>query len=389
MALWEPVDIDYDKIGDEDVKWDDDVIKDSEVRFNKLRGFDETLNESTDEDTIEMTEQAKNALKRDTIELVANQIYDRLTIFFNNDRKRFGIKNGEPIIDPMREYRNFDLSDDGEITYKYKRTVIDLGNIDEGLKTPWDIRRIGVKKLRLMGFRNTTDEDVQPHRLKYVKAREKVKKLNENLDKRSKEIESSSTTDAEAIEMIEVTFKDIDTTVKDVEQDTSFIESGERDNLLPLRELEGLDKQLRTIKGSLKVATAKRIDLELHIKLEERKLSEVHDPKYSDDQISMIEDRLRKLRGELTERNKEIDILKGEASKQINQIRESITKFLDKETGTLGERIRTLFKEQGITIVSILTAIGMAIGVLIEALLGSPSASTPTSGGTSGGDKRG
>ena len=91
----------------------------------------------------------------------------------------------------------------------------------------------------------------------------------------------------------------------------------------------------------------------------------------------------------MTERNKEIDILKGEASKQINQIRESITKFLDKETGTLGERIRTLFKEQGITIVSILTAVGMAIGVLIEALLGGPSTSTPTSGGTSGGDKKG
>ena len=103
----------------------------------------------------------------------------------------------------------------------------------------------------------------------------------------------------------------------------------------------------------------------------------------------MMEGRLRKLRGELTERNKEIDILKGEASKQINQIRQLITKFLDKETGTLGERIRTLFKEQGITIVSILTAVGMAIGVLIEALLGGPSASTPTSGGTSGGDKKG
>ena len=103
----------------------------------------------------------------------------------------------------------------------------------------------------------------------------------------------------------------------------------------------------------------------------------------------MIKGRLRKLRGELTERNKEIDILKGEASKQINQIRESITKFLDKEMGTLGERIRTLFKEQGITIVSILTAIGMAIGVLIEALLGGPNASAPKSGGTSGGDKKG
>ena len=45
-------------------------------------------------------------------------------------------------------------------------------------------------------------------------------------------------------------------------------------------------------------------------------------------------------------------------------------KFLDKETGMLGERMGTLFREQGITIVSILTAVGMTIGVLIEALLG-------------------
>ena len=91
----------------------------------------------------------------------------------------------------------------------------------------------------------------------------------------------------------------------------------------------------------------------------------------------------------MTERNKEIDILKGEASKQINQIRESITKFLDKETGTLSERTRTLFKEQGITTVSMLTAVGMTIGVLIEAQLGGNGVSTPKSRGTSGGDKKG
>ena len=92
----------------------------------------------------------------------------------------------------------------------------------------------------------------------------------------------------------------------------------------------------------------------------------------------------------MNERNEQIDILKGETSKQINQIRGSITKFLDKETVTLGERIRTLFKEQGITIVSILTAVGMAIGVLIEALLGGSSVpTTTTSGSTSGGDGKG
>ena len=390
MASWEP-DIDpFDRgeIGDEDYKWDDDVIKDLELRFNKLREFNETLNESTDEATIEMTVKTKDALNRETIELVANQIYDKLTIFLNNDRKRFGIQGGKPIIDLIREYRNFKLTKDGKLSYKYKITVIDLGNINDKLKAPWEIRRLGVSKLKLMGFTSITDEDTHPYRDRYKKAREDVIKLNENLDERSKAIESSSTTDAEAIEMIEVTSKDIDATVKDVEQDTSFIESSERDKLLPLRELEGLDKQLRTIKGSLKVAIAKRIDLEGRIKHEERKLNEIQDPKYSDDQRDMIEGRINKLRGELTERNKEIDILKGEASKQINQIRESIAKFLDKETGTLGERIRTLFKEQGITIVSILTAVGMTIGVLIKALLGGPNTSTPTSGGTSG-DKKG
>ena len=187
--------------------------------------------------------------------------------------------------------------------------------------------------------------------------------------------------------MIEVTFKDID----GLEQETSFIEPSERDKLLPLRELQGLDKQIRTIKGSLKVAIAKRVELEDRIKHEVNKLNEIQDPIYSDDQRKMVEDRIKKLRGELTERNKEIDILKGEASKQINQIKESITKFLDKETGTLGDRIRTLFKEQGITIVSILTAVGMTIGVLIEALLGGPTVSTTTSGSSpaDGGDKKG
>ena len=389
MVSFEPVDIDYDKIGDEDYKWDDDVIKDLELRFNKLREFDATLNESTGEDNIEMTIKTKDALKHDTIELAADQIYDRLTIFFNNNRKRFGIQVGKPIIDPIREYRNFKLTKNGKLSYVYKKTVIDFGNINNRLKAPWEIRKLGVAKLRLIGFRNITHEDINPYDRRFKRVREDVMKLNENLDERSKAIESSSTTDAETIEMIEVTSKDIDATVKDAEQDTSFIESSERDKLLPLRELEGLDKQLRTIKGSLKVAIAKHVDLEACIKHEERKLNEIQDPKYSDDLRNRLEDRIGKLRGELTERNKEIDILKGEASKQINQIKESITKFLDKETGTLGERIRTLSKEQGITIVSILTAVGMAIGVLTEALLGGPSASTATSQSTTTSDKKG
>ena len=116
----------------------------------------------------------------------------------------------------MREYRNFKLTKNGKLTYKYKRTVIDLGNIDEGLKAPWEIRKLGVNKLRLMGFRNLMYEDINRYDRRSKRVREEVKELNEYLDERSKAIESPSTTDAEAIEMIEVTSKDIDTTVKDV-----------------------------------------------------------------------------------------------------------------------------------------------------------------------------
>ena len=74
-----------------------------------------------------------------------------------------------------------------------------------------------------MGFANTRDEDVQPHRAKYEKARKKLRKLDDTLNERSKDVESSSTTDAEAIEMIEITSKDIDTTVKGVEQDENLM----------------------------------------------------------------------------------------------------------------------------------------------------------------------
>ena len=50
-----------------------------------------------------------------------------------------------------------------------------------------------------------------------------------------------------------------------------LIEAGDRYKLLPLRELEGLDTQLRAIKGSSKAAIANRVELENRIKHKERK----------------------------------------------------------------------------------------------------------------------
>ena len=177
--------------------------------------------------------------------------------------------------------------------------------------------------------------------------------------------------------------------------ETSLTETGAEASTqtggLTFRELEGLDKELRTISGSLRSAIAKSIAKQVDIDRENRKLEEMaNDETYSDEQREEVRARLQRFQDEQKAISDQIRILKGRYSNQIYQIRESIMKFLDKEMGTLGERIRTLFREQGITIISILTALGMTLGVLIEALLGGPSTtSTPTSGGTSGGDKKG
>ena len=83
-----------------------------------------------------------------------------------------------------------------------------------------------------------------------------------------------------------------------------------------------------------------------------------------EDIIKRIDD----LNEDLKVRQEFIDLLKGILKSQITSFKETIAKVLDKDT-SLGEKIRTLFRKQGITVASILTAIGMAIGVLVGASL--------------------
>ena len=93
-----------------------------------------------------------------------------------------------------------------------------------------------------------------------------------------------------------------------------------------------------------------------------------------------ITKRIDALNNELAIRQESIDLLKGRLKNQIMSFKETIAKVLDKDT-SLGEKMRTLFREQGITIASILTAIRMAIGVLVEALLPGSGGAAMTSGG--------
>ena len=112
------------------------------------------------------------------------------------------------------------------------------------------------------------------------------------------------------------------------------------------------------------------INKRLVIAKKRQKLEEFQEyPRVYDDAMKEdITKRIDDMNDELATRQESIDLLKGRLKNQITSFKETTAKVLDKDT-SLGEKIRTLFREQGITIASILTAIGMAIGVLVEALL--------------------
>ena len=124
---------------------------------------------------------------------------------------------------------------------------------------------------------------------------------------------------------------------------------------------------------------------------EHRKLEEFRDyPGVYDDAIREdITKRIDDLNEDLKVKQESIGLLKGRLKNQITSFKETIAKVLDKDT-SLAEKIRTLFREQGITIASIFTAIGMAIGILVEVLLpGGGGATTSRGGGEPPKDEKG
>ena len=263
------------------------------------------------------------------------------------------------------------------------------------------LRIFGKKFIKDMGFdvdrpKSGTKSKIPKKKMKQIeKYADEIDDNTKQFARELNELPTASEDNQDNIMLQDIITKNeiaTDNSIKLIE--TSLTETGVEASTqtggLTLRELEGLDKELRTISGSLRSAIAKSIANQVDIDKENRKLEEMaNDETYSDEQREEVQARLQRFQDEQKAISDQIRILKGRYSNQIYQIRESIMKFLDKETGTLGERIRTLFKEQGITIVSILTALGMTLGVLIEALLGGPSTSTTTSGGTTTSDKKG
>ena len=157
------------------------------------------------------------------------------------------------------------------------------------------------------------------------------------LDKAAEELPSESDiTGADDIELQEIAEKasGIISQIKDVQTDTEDLFEH------PLRELLGLDKQFRSIRGSPKVEVAKKVELEERIAKECHKLKEFREYTgvYDDAMKEDITKRIDALNDKLVTRQESVDLLKGRLKNQITSFKETIAKVLDKDT-SLGEKI--------------------------------------------------
>ena len=129
--------------------------------------------------------------------------------------------------------------------------------------------------------------------------------------------------------------------------------------------LRELSSEMTRMRDSLVNNEAKISELKEHLAKERRKLEEAPDEATR----NRIAERIKGLEDEMATHRENASGNREALRSQIRRIRETLHRILH-EDKTLAERIKTLFREQGITIVSILTAIGMIISIIVLALPG-------------------
>ena len=137
-----------------------------------------------------------------------------------------------------------------------------------------------------------------------------------------------------------------------------------------MREFLGIDNALQSIQGELLNNTSKLTEINKRIKIDTKKLEKVeNDPTCTDEERQLYRDRLDDLN---TEKQTRLEILSQnlkDLQTQVARIKQTIEKARDKNT-SLAEGIRTLFREQYITIFSILTVLSMTISTIFHAITG-------------------
>jgi len=146
---------------------------------------------------------------------------------------------------------------------------------------------------------------------------------------------------------------------------------------LDMREFMGIDKALTRIKGELQNNVGKLTEIDEHIAKEKRKLEEIRDSPDLREHEERVEKKLAELKEERSARLEIISQNRKELASQFSRIRQTVEKILDEDL-TLREKLRLVFREHGLTITAVLTALGLIISTLITSLSGGvATASTP------------
>ena len=131
-----------------------------------------------------------------------------------------------------------------------------------------------------------------------------------------------------------------------------------------MRELLALDKALQRLDGEFLNNTAKLTELENDIARQKTKLND----EISEEQKTIIKKRLNDFQDEYKVRMETLSLQKTKLQTQFARIRQTIDKIADKDR-SLKERLNILWREQGLTITSVLTAVGLTISTLVLALI--------------------
>ena len=168
-------------------------------------------------------------------------------------------------------------------------------------------------------------------------------------------------------------------TIETVEENlTNFLEASAQTELaigppgsLSFRELAGLDRSLRNMRTTVSKMISDREAKKAILRQLKDEISKVS---YDDGEVQFDEnlqekpEKIKTLEEEIEVLDSEIREYDGKFRSQFQRIKQTVDKMLHQDL-TLGEQIQTLFREQGITIASVITALGLAIGMIINSIL--------------------
>ena len=178
------------------------------------------------------------------------------------------------------------------------------------------------------------------------------------------------------LEMDNISMQDLSRVIIDVEHEIRDIS---QNTDLDMREII---EQLQNVHGELTNNEGKLTSINTHIQLEEQKFKDIkNDLSYSDEQRREVENRLEKLKQDHSDQQQKIAKNRKKLQSQFDSIRLTDEKILDDDT-TLGEKIKTIFKEKGITIIAVITAVGTIISTIVLAIKNALGISSGSGGGS-------